>query len=154
MARVAVRLRSLPFTVEGVPMNPRPLIVPILAASLALSSAAPAAEAQLVKGKSPSYPRLNVSTWYQVDAAWPHRPADCQIADVPGVAVDGKNRVWVFTRAVPPIQVYDTNGKFLFAWGQDTVGRAHHLKVLPSGEVWLSDIGHHVIRKYSQDGKV
>lgn len=142
-------------------MNPCPLIrsflavsLALLAAALALLAAAPAAQAQLVKGKTPSYPRLNVSTSYQVDAAWPRRPAHCQVGDVPGVAVDGKNRVWVFTRAAPPVQVYDTNGEFQFGWGEDTVGRAHHLKVLPSGEVWLSDIGHHVIRKYSQDGKV
>jgi hypothetical protein len=135
-------------------MDPLPPIPYFLSASLALLAAAPAAEAQLVKGKTPNYPRLNVSVSYQVEAAWPRRPAHCQIADVPGVAVDAKNRVWVFTRAVPPVQVYDTKGEFLFGWGEDTVGRAHHLKVLPSGEVWLSDIGHHVIRKYSQDGKV
>lgn len=133
-------------------MNPRLLISPFPATLMALLSAAPAAE--LVKGKTPNYPRLNVSTCYQVDAAWPRRPAHCKLADVPGIAIDGKNRVWVFTRAVPPIQVYDTNGEFLFAWGEDTVGRAHHLKILPGGEVWLADIGHHVIRKYSQDGKV
>ena len=133
-------------------MNIRPPLS-FLAALVSLLAAAPALEAQ-VKGKSPNYPRLNVSTIYKVDAAWPQRPAHCKMSDVPGVAVDSKDRIWVFTRDVPPVQVYDAAGKFLFAWGEDTVSRAHHLKVLPNGDVWLADIGHHVIRKYSQDGKV
>ncbi|MFM7833191.1 MAG: hypothetical protein ACKPJD_15480, partial [Planctomycetaceae bacterium] len=57
------------------------------------------------KGKTPPYPRKNISPHYEVDAAWPQKPKDFEWAAMPGVAVDAQDQVWVFTRSVPPIQV-------------------------------------------------
>lgn len=106
------------------------------------------------KGATPPYARVNLSTWYQVDSKWPQKPAGFVWKDMPGVAVDREDRVWIFTRSVPPVQVYDTAGKFIRSWGDDSVATAHHMKIDHDGNVWLADIGHHVVRKYSQEGKV
>jgi DNA-binding beta-propeller fold protein YncE len=102
----------------------------------------------------PRYPRVNLSTWYQVDPSWPQRPASCAWEAVPGIAVDGEDRVWVYTRAVPPVQVYDADGRFVRSWGEGTVKTAHHIKFDREGNVWLADIGHHVVMQFTPEGKL
>jgi hypothetical protein len=89
-----------------------------------------------------------------VDPAWPQRPDGVQWAEVPGIAVDARDQVYVFTRAQPPVQVYHADGRFLRAWGQDTVKSAHHIKVDPDGNIWTADIALHVVRKFTPDGKL
>jgi hypothetical protein len=132
---------------------------PVLSKFIAMSvvavmSLAVAGAAQQKKGASPDYPHVNLATWFEVDANWPKKPSGFQWGDMPGVAVDRKDRVWIFTRSSPPVQVYEAGGKFVKAWGAETVGKAHHIKIDREGHVWLADIGHHVIRKYDEDGKV
>jgi hypothetical protein len=100
------------------------------------------------------YPHVNVAVAYKVDPSWPQRPEGFHWAAVSGVAVDGKDRVYVFTRANPPVQVYAADGKFLSAWGQETIGSAHHIKIDPEGHVWVADIGHHTVQKYTPEGKL
>ncbi len=104
-------------------------------------------------GKKPPYPRVNTTTCYEVDAAWPRKPADFVWKDVPGIAVDANDQVYVFTRSTPPVQVYKEDGTFVRAWGQDTVGNAHHIKVARDGTIWLADIGLHVVRQFTPEGK-
>jgi hypothetical protein len=100
------------------------------------------------------YPPVNVATAYVVDPAWPQRPAELYWAEVPGVAVDAHDRVYVFTRATPPVQVYEADGKFVRAWGADTIKSAHHIKIDGQGHVWIADIGQHVVQKYTPEGKL
>ncbi len=108
----------------------------------------------------PDYPRINLSTWYEVDPNWPQRPTDMPWGACPGVAVDKEDRVWVYTRAVPPIQVYSADGEFLFAWGQEVFGAllenmsAHQIKFDSQGNVWLCDVGNHIVLQLSPRGKI
>ena len=106
------------------------------------------------ESKLPNFPRVNLAPWYEVDAKWPQKPAQYEWGHVPGMAVDAKDNVWVFTRAKPPIQVYTAEGKFVRAWGDDTIGNAHHLKIDKDGNVWVADIGLHVVRKFSPGGEI
>lgn len=103
---------------------------------------------------NPDYPRVNVAPWYEVDASWPQRPADMPWGDVPGIAVDRNDHVWIFTRTNPAVQVFTSEGKFVRAWGRGVVSNAHHIKIDREGNVWLSDIGFHTVRKCTPDGKV
>ncbi|MCS6852203.1 MAG: peptidyl-alpha-hydroxyglycine alpha-amidating lyase family protein [Gemmataceae bacterium] len=101
------------------------------------------------------YPRVNVATAYVVDPNWPQKPADYHWGPVPGIAVDAQDRVYVFTRAQPPVQVYRaSDGKLLMAWGQGIIGSAHHIKIGPDGHVWVADIGHHQVMKFTPEGKL
>jgi DNA-binding beta-propeller fold protein YncE len=102
----------------------------------------------------PKYPRVNVAAAYAVDPAWPQKPAGYEWGAVPGMAVDAKDRVYVFTRAEPPVQVYDASGKFLHAWGKGDLQSAHHIKIDPEGNVWCADIALHVVRKFTPEGKL
>jgi hypothetical protein len=100
------------------------------------------------------YPKVNVATAYSVDPKWPQKPDHCQWAEVSGIAVDAKDNVYVYTRGTPPVQVFDADGKFVRAWGQDTIKSAHHIKIDHESNVWVADIGHHTIQKHTPDGKL
>lgn len=106
------------------------------------------------KAKQPQYPRVNTALDYVVEPGWPARPAGFYWGAVPGVAVDAKDNVYVFTRAEPPVQVYDAQGKFLRGWGQGSIKSAHHIKVDREGYIWISDIVNHVVEKYTPEGKL
>jgi DNA-binding beta-propeller fold protein YncE len=121
------------------------LITSVLGLTLSLGRAA-----------DPVYPKVNVATAYVVDPAWPKKPADVAWGDMPGVAVDPQDRVYIFTRANPPVQVYDADGNYLCGWGQELFKSksAHHIKIDPKGNLWLADVEQHVVRKCSPEGKV
>src|SRR6516225_1287450 len=84
------------------------------------------------KDAGPNYPRVNLATTYEVDPHWPKRPSHFEWGHVPGIAVDRQDRVYLFTRAVPPVQLYDADGNFLRAWGEAEIKTAHHIKVGPT----------------------
>src|SRR5262249_43923835 len=103
--------------------------------------------------KASKYPKVNAAVAYEVDASWPQKPPHVSWAEMSGIAVDAHDNVYLFTRARPPVQVYTAEGKFLRAWGEDTIKSAHHIKIDEKGNVWIADIGHHVVRKFTPNGK-
>lgn len=136
-------------------MKPFFLLAPV--ALLAYGAARPAVAQETkaaIPDVKPDYPRINLAPWYEVDPSWPRKPSEYEWAAMPGIAVDEKDQVWIFTRSKPPIQVYAADGTFIRAWGDDTIGNAHHLKIDRDGNVWVSDIGLHVVRKFSPNGDV
>lgn len=98
--------------------------------------------------------RVNLATWYKVDPSWPQRPAGVGWAAMSGIAVDRSDQVWLFTRADPPVQVYRSDGTYVRGWGQGVIGSAHHIKIGPRGNVWLADVGRHVVRQFTPRGKL
>jgi len=112
-----------------------------LAAAALLATACPAAAGE-------------PATCYKVDPNWPQRPDGVAWKSMPGVAVDDKDQVWLFTRADPPIQVYDSSGKFIRAWGQGAIGSAHYIRFDPQGNVWVADTGNHVVMQFTPQGKL
>jgi DNA-binding beta-propeller fold protein YncE len=121
-------------------------------ALLAAALLAPSAFAQ--KKPAPMWPHVSVAPTYKVDPTWPQRPKDFVWGHVPGVAVDAKDNVYVFTRAKPPVQVYSAKGKLLRSWGADTIASAHHIKIDHEGNVWISDVVNHTVEKYTPEGKL
>ncbi|MCY3020803.1 MAG: peptidyl-alpha-hydroxyglycine alpha-amidating lyase family protein [Planctomycetota bacterium] len=91
---------------------------------------------------------------YAFDGNWPQRPAEMQWGETPGVTVDGKDQVWIFTRAKPPVQVYDKEGKFVRAWGDDDIKTAHYIRFDREGKVWVADMGKHVVMQFTPEGKL
>ncbi len=106
------------------------------------------------KSDSPDYPRVNLSPSYEVDPTWPQRPPIMAWGHVPGIAVNKQDHVYVFTRTNPPVQVYTADGKFVRSWGTGIISNAHHLKIDREGHVWITDIGYHVVRKFTADGQM
>jgi hypothetical protein len=102
--------------------------------------------------KAAQYPRINAAVAYAVDSEWPQQSLPW--SDMPGITVDARDHVWTFTRAVPPVQVYDTAGKLVRAWGDEKLKGAHHIKIDHEGNVWLAVYAAHIVQKYTPDGKL
>lgn len=100
------------------------------------------------------YPHVNVARTWAVDRKWPAKPRDLVWGHVPGIAVDARDNVYVFTRADPPVQVYAPSGKLLRSWGKGHIKTAHHIKIDSAGHVWTTDIENHVVEKYTPEGKL
>ncbi len=115
-----------------------------------VSSAAPAA----VESPKPDYPRINMTPGYEVDPTWPQRPLEYTWGSMTGIAVDLQDRIWTFNRGDMPVQVYTADGKFARAWGQGLVAGAHHIRVDPQGNIWIADVGLHVVRKFTPGGEL
>ena len=105
------------------------------------------------KTELPDFPRLNVSRTYRVDPSWPKRPDGLEWDHVPGIFVDGKQQVWIFTRTDPAVQVFTTSGRHVRSWGRSMFGRPHQIKLDHQGNVWVADQGNHCVMKLTQEGK-
>jgi DNA-binding beta-propeller fold protein YncE len=91
---------------------------------------------------------------YEPVVKWLQSPAGHQFDVVTAVATDAADRVYVFHRGKRPIMVFDKNGKFLRSWGDEMIDTAHGLRIDHAGNVWITDIGHHLVTKFSPEGKV
>jgi sugar lactone lactonase YvrE len=120
---------------------------------LSWSGDAPLA-AEPIAGKMPAYPRRDVAITYQVDPHWPAARDGVPWESVSGVAVDAQDRIYVLVRARMPVRVYDQAGQLLRAWGDGALHTPHHLKIDSAGNIWVSDIGYHVVRKFSPSGEL
>jgi DNA-binding beta-propeller fold protein YncE len=132
----------------------RPIALLVLSSLAAVAAAQQSSKEEPDKLVLPDFPKVNLAPWYEVDPKWPERPEQFVWAAMPGIAVDRDDNVWTFTRAKPPVQVYSRAGKLVRAWGDDFIGSAHHIKLDRDGNVWIADIGLHVVRKCSPTGEI
>ena len=81
-------------------------------------------------------------------------PDDITLGACSAVAVNSKGKLYVFHRGPQPILCFDAAGEFLRSWGDDMIGTAHGLRVDPNDNVWVTDIKHHLVFKFSETGKL
>jgi hypothetical protein len=125
------------------------LLVPALCAISLFTLPAWAGDAQA------PYPRINLAKGYVLDPSWPQRPADVPWGQMPGIAIDRQDNVWIYTRTNPTVQVYAPDGRYLFGWrAESTNSIAHFIRFDAAGNVWTADVGLHLITKRSPDGRV
>jgi DNA-binding beta-propeller fold protein YncE len=91
---------------------------------------------------------------YRVLDGWGELPDGWELMDVAAVAVDHKDRVYVFNRSEHPMIVFDRDGKFLKSWGEGLFTRAHGLHIGPDEMLYCTDDGDHTVRKCTLDGEV
>ncbi len=91
---------------------------------------------------------------YQPAAQWLQLPDNIKLGPVAAVATDSAGRVYLFHRGKQPILAFDRDGKFLRSWGDDLVKTAHGLRVDGDDNVWITDIGTHLVIKFDPKGKV
>ena len=92
-------------------------------------------------------------TWVPVED-WAPRPDGWERRDVPGVAVDASDQVWVISRDETPVTVRSSDGTVLDSWGAGVFARPHSIRIDPFGFVWCVDDGDHTVRKFSVDGSL
>lgn len=102
------------------------------------------------------YPRVNMARWYEADPHWPQRPPDVPWGQIPGVAVDQFDNVWIHTRTNPAVQVYSPEGRLLKSWPLTATNSApHFIRIDRHGYVWLVDAGLHIVTKHAaEDGRL
>lgn len=91
---------------------------------------------------------------YETVEDWAKLPDGWSFNDVSGVAIDGKDNVYVFNRGEHPVIVFDRHGNFLKSWGEGLFRRPHGACIGPDDTIWLTDDLDHCVRKCTLDGKV
>lgn len=91
---------------------------------------------------------------YRVEADWAKLPEGWSFTDVAAVAVDHKDRVYVFNRGEHPMIVFDRDGNFLRSWGEGLFERAHGLHIGPDETLYCTDDGDHTMRRCTLEGEV
>ena len=87
---------------------------------------------------------------------WHRLPGDANLVEVPGVAVDSSDQVYVFSRnPQQPVMVFDRDGNFLRGFGEGIFSnRTHGILIGPDDSVYCVDNGDHTVRKFTPDGKL
>ena len=91
---------------------------------------------------------------YEVVPDWPQLPDGWSFYEAVSVAVDSRDRVFVFNRGEHPVIVFDRDGKFLSAWGEGCFVRPHGIWIGPDDMLYLSDDSNHTVQKYTPDGEL
>jgi len=91
---------------------------------------------------------------YEVVVGWEQLPEGWSFVEVAGVATDSKDRVFVFNRGAHPVIVFDTDGKFIDAWGESIFTNAHGIYIGPDDRVYCADNFDHTVRIFSPDGQL
>ena len=98
---------------------------------------------------------LGTSTMsYEIVEGWAKLPQGWSFKECAGVAVDSKDRVYVFCRGEHPVVVFDREGNFLSSWGEGLFTTAHDIAVSPDDFVFCIDNGDHTVRKYNTEGQL
>ena len=87
---------------------------------------------------------------------WVHFPPGLTRWDqATGVDVDSHDNVYVFTRnKAMPIMAFDSEGRFLRAWGEGMFQTTHFLRVTRAGRVWVTDRGGMQAFEFDSGGKL
>src|SRR5262245_6307445 len=97
---------------------------------------------------------LSRSFTYFADDRWAKLPSDWRWNEVAAVAVDSRDRVFVFHRGEHPVIVFERDGTFLTSWGEGLFARPHGLTIGPDDSVYCSDDLGHTVRKFTPDGRL
>ena len=89
---------------------------------------------------------------YEVIQGWEQLPEGWSFTEVAGVAVDSKDRIFVFNRGKHPIIVFDKEGKFLNAWGEGVFKSPHGIFIDRDDTIYLTDDGDHTVRVFATNG--
>ena len=81
-------------------------------------------------------------------------PATVTLGKCSAVDIDSKGQLYLFHRGKRPILCFDRKGSFIRSWGDDLIGMAHGLRIDSDDNIWVTDIGHHMVFKFSPKGKL
>jgi DNA-binding beta-propeller fold protein YncE len=91
---------------------------------------------------------------YKIVPGWGKLPAAWSWGVISGVACDSQDHVYVFTRGVHPVVIFDRDGIFLDSWGEDVIRLAHGIYIDQADNVYCADRDAHCIYKFTRSGKL
>jgi sugar lactone lactonase YvrE len=81
-------------------------------------------------------------------------PEGMEMGASAAVAFDARGHLFVLTRGEPALWEFDPDGRFVRAFGEGLFRRSHGLHVDPEGNLWVADVGAHVVLKLDREGRV
>ena len=92
---------------------------------------------------------------YRVEGLdWGNLPEGWTYKEATAVAVDSKDRVFVFNRGTCPMIVFDQSGEIVDTWGEGVFSNPHGVTVGPDDEIFCVDNGDSTVRKFTSDGRL
>jgi len=93
---------------------------------------------------------------YEYHGDWARLPAGKSFQTPSAVAVDSRDRVYVFQRQGPPVLVFDRDGRCLAEWPRrdGELEDAHLIYVGPDDGIYLADRDAHQVLKYTPEGEM
>ena len=90
-------------------------------------------------------------TYERVDG-WGDLPEGWEWGQVGSVAVDSKDRVYVYTRTDHPLMIFERDGSFVRSWGEGIVSDAHGICLDAQDNLFLVDRNAQVAVKFTANG--
>src|SRR5438477_7774952 len=91
---------------------------------------------------------------YRPVPLWPDLPDGWNFGETCGVALDSKGHVYVFHRGSHPLLEFEPGGKFVRSIGEGMFTRAHAVRVDREDNIWVADVGSHLVLKMNRQGRV
>src|SRR5262245_30269750 len=91
---------------------------------------------------------------FTANSSWAQLPPGSTWAEVPGVAIDAEDRVYLFARDPHRVLVLNRDGSFRRTWGEGQFARPHGITIGPDGAVWCTDDRDHTVRKFTPEGRL
>ncbi len=127
----------------------------ILVSALMLTlGSSPPVSAQVLDGPDPAQMEDAAELGYRAVEHGLKIPADVEMGAPSSVVWTSQNRLLVFNRGPNPFMEFDANGNFIRSWGQGEYLRPHGMRLDPEGNIWVTDVNNHVVRKMTLDGDV
>ncbi len=89
---------------------------------------------------------------YEVVERWETLPEGWRFVEVAGVAIDSRDRVFVFNRGEHPVIIFDHDGRFVGSWGEGQFVRPHGITIGPNDTVYCTDDLDHTVKKFTANG--
>jgi DNA-binding beta-propeller fold protein YncE len=81
-------------------------------------------------------------------------PPEVELGAMSAVAIDAHDRIYALHRGEPPLVAFDASGNYVRAWGTGLFKVPHGLRVDRDGNIWTTDNGNDVIRKFNPEGRL
>ena len=91
---------------------------------------------------------------YQRVESWPNLPRNWQFGLASDGAVNSKDEIFIFSRGIHPITIWDIEGNFISSWGEGEFGSPHGIFIDPDDNVWLVDSNYHLVTQHKPDGEI
>ena len=91
---------------------------------------------------------------YRVDVGWGTLPDGIEFGWVPGVAVDSRDRLYVYSRSEHPMVVFDREGNFVASWGEDVLKDAHGIFIDAEDRIFCVERNTHCVRQLTVEGEL
>lgn len=85
---------------------------------------------------------------------WGSIPNTIELGDVPAIAVDAEDRVYVFARGPKKVIVLNRDGDFLTSWGEGLFTRPHGIAAMPDGSIVCVDDEGQKVMRFSPEGRL